>query len=137
MVMANRANVINSRSAVVNCRAKYPFRRCNLSIIQNSYPNFGRSKMLSTSYKEWLPLYLGRYLLHLYIPTTRFMPPFLEASAAQKRRCFISTFLSESVNLCSRSHHMECSILVSDFLTQHIRVFRHIIHLFRRRRSLL
>jgi Heterokaryon incompatibility protein (HET) len=30
---------------------------------------------------------------------------------------FISTFLSESVNLCSRSRHVECIILVSDFLT--------------------
>jgi hypothetical protein len=39
----------------------------------------------------------------------RHLPPFLAA--------FISTFLSESVNLCSRSHHVECSILVSDFLT--------------------
>jgi hypothetical protein len=59
---------------------------------------------------------MGRQTLHLYRPIQILMPLFLEASAARNGGVF-ATFLSESVNLCSRSHHMERSILVSDFLT--------------------
>jgi len=70
-----------------------------------------------TSTERWITVLLDRQLLHLCLPTTRFMPPFLEASAARNggvSRNFsfwnwriFSPFMSR----------VTCEILVSDILT--------------------